>query len=160
MTLLEASAGRPTRDLATGDVLVEHGQPPGPLHVLRRGALAVTVDGSRVATISRPGAMIGELSILLGVPATATVTATQPTRVHVIDDPSTFLTASPDALLDVCRELAARLARLTGYLVDVRRQYGDQSGHLGMVDEVLSTLAAGAGPAIEIGSERDPDPYY
>ena len=49
---------------------------------------------------------------------------------------------------------------MTTYLVDIRRQYADQEGGLGMVDVVLGSLMQGAGARSELRSERDPEPEY
>ena len=64
--------------LAPGDVLVLEGNPSGPLWVLVSGELAVVKGGTEVNTISRPGAVIGEISLLLGHHHGATVQATTP----------------------------------------------------------------------------------
>jgi len=56
--------------------------------------------------------------------------------------------------------LAARLGAMTTYLADLKQQYGDHEGGLGMVDAVLGSLMRGPGARSELGSERDPDPEY
>jgi hypothetical protein len=48
---------------------------------------------------------------------------------------------------------------MTTYLVDLKQQYADHEGGLGMVDVVLGTLAQGGG-ATTLGSDRDPDPEF
>ena len=53
---------------------------------------------------------------------------------------STFLTAHPGAALAVLRTTASRLDGLTHYLVDVKQQFSDAGGHLGMVDQILDQL--------------------
>ena len=49
---------------------------------------------------------------------------------------------------------------MTGYLADIKNQYADHEGGLGMVDAVLGSLMRGSGTRSELGSERDPDPEY
>ena len=46
---------------------------------------------------------------------------------------------------------------ITGYLVDLRRQYADRTDHLGLVHTVLESLGHHQGRAVEPGSEREPD---
>ena len=46
---------------------------------------------------------------------------------------------------------------LTQYLVDVKAQFADQSGHLGMVDQILDTLVHHQAPEAQTGSIRDPE---
>ena len=123
-----------------------------------------TADGltfeADLPDIAEPGAVLGEVSILLGSDHGATVTATAPSRVHVMEEPLDALTSDAEVLLEVARGLARRLNRLNAYLSDIKAQYGNESGHLGMVDEVLAQLSFGEHGAVEPGSERDPDPYY
>ena len=158
--LLQAAAGFPVRDLETGDVLIQEGSTDVGLYVLIEGTLAVTRDGTAVASITEPGSVIGEISALLATEASATVTATSDVRLHAVDDPMTTLLADRDTLVVVARELAQRLQRMVAYLADIKEQYGDESGHLGMVDEVLGQLVFGRQESVESGSEREPDPYY
>ena len=131
-----------------------------PLFVLAEGRLLVERDGQPIATVDQPGAVLGEISMLLGVPATATVRAVGSASVHVVDADDTSLLASAEAMGDVARLLAARLQTMVTYLADVKQQYADASGHLGMVDDVLGQLTFGTAADVEPGSERDPDPYY
>jgi hypothetical protein len=56
--------------------------------------------------------------------------------------------------------LAQRLDVMTGYLVDLRRQYADRGDHLGMLDTVLDSLRHHQRRAVEPGSEREPDGPY
>jgi hypothetical protein len=56
--------------------------------------------------------------------------------------------------------LATRLQAMTTYLVDLKHQYADHEGGLGMVDVVLGTLMQTSGTRTQLGSDRDPDPEY
>ena len=49
---------------------------------------------------------------------------------------------------------------MTTYLVDLKEQYAEHEGGLGMVDVVLGTLMRSPGPRRELGSDRDPEPEY
>jgi CRP-like cAMP-binding protein len=138
-TMLELVAGRPTRSFNLGETIIEQDLSSGTLLVLVEGEVEVLRDDVRVAKISHPGAVLGEMSVLLGSAHTATVRALKPCRFAVIDDPHQFLTGSAEASLEVARLLAKRLDALNSYLVDVKRQY-EGHDHLGMVDEVLETL--------------------
>ncbi len=44
------------------------------------------------------------------------------------------------------RTTASRLDGMTRYLVDVKRQFSDAGGHLGLVDQILDTLLHHQGP--------------
>ncbi len=49
---------------------------------------------------------------------------------------------------------------MTSYLVDLRHQYADHGGGLGMIDVVLDALTRDAGTRSRLASARDPEPEY
>ncbi len=49
---------------------------------------------------------------------------------------------------------------MTTYLADLRHQYADHEGGLGMVDAVLGSLMHRSETQSELGSDRDPHPEY
>jgi CRP-like cAMP-binding protein len=110
------------------------------LYVLIEGRVEILKSETRVATISHPGAVLGDVAILLDQPHSATARCLAPSRFYVVEDPAGFLAAHPTAGLALARGLAERLDSLTHYLVDVKAQYEDRADHLGMVDEVLQSL--------------------
>jgi len=137
--ILELIAGHPTRSFAPGETIMEQDAPSGPLLVLVEGEVEILRDKVRVGKISLPGAVFGEMSVLLGSAHTATVSALKPCRFAVIEEPRQFLAGSADASLHVASLLAKRLDALSKYLVNVKEQY-EGHDHLGMVDSVLETL--------------------
>ncbi len=155
--MLELSADLPVATIAVGDVLIEEGTDPGRLYILRSGSVNVERDGVAFARIDSPGSVFGEMSVVLGKPATATVRAMTVVDVHVVDDPEAFLTQRSGAALSVLRMTAARLDGLTQYLVDVKGQFAELEGHLGMVDAILDTLVHHQAPSAVTGSARDPE---
>lgn len=126
--------------LPAGEVVMTQGEPHCRLLVLIEGAVEVIKDNVRVARSREPGAVFGELSLLLGGAHTATVRTTQPSSFYVLDDPTEFLHAHPEAALELCRLLARRIDALNRYLVDVKHQFEGQEGHMGMIGDVLDTL--------------------
>ena len=158
--LLAACSELPLIDLAVGDTLLSEGQARTALYVLVSGTLEISVQGGRVAMVSEPGSVIGEIAFLLDIDHGATVTAASPSRLHVVADVDRFLRADTESLLEISRTLALRLNRLTGYLSDVRAQYAGAGGHFELVDEVLAELAFGTEAPATPGSARDPEPLY
>ena len=67
-----------------------------------------------------------------------------------------FLKGRPEATYMLARILAQRLQGVTGYLVDLKRQFKDESNHLGVVDEILESLVHEQRRAFTPGSDRDP----
>lgn len=137
--LLDFVAQHGSRQFAAGGIVIEQGEWSGELLVLVSGEVEVLRDGVRVAKAVEPGVVFGEMSALLGGPATATVRALAPAVFSVIEKPREFLMAHPEVSLYVAELLARRLNALNIYLIDVKRQY-DGHDHLGMVDEVLESL--------------------
>ena len=157
MTLRQAAQERPELHLDAGEVLIEQEQPAGRLFVLESGTVLVERDAIAVARIDTPGAVFGEMSILLGTPATATVRCQTPCVLRVADDPVSFFSMHPEAALDLARVAAGRVDALTRYLVDVKQQYAELDGHLGMLDTVLAALTHQQSPRTRPGSVRDPE---
>jgi CRP/FNR family cyclic AMP-dependent transcriptional regulator len=155
--LLEFCVDQPVESTSAGEVLIEEGSSPGRMFVLVSGSLTAEHDGVPIARIDTPGAVFGEMSVVLDKPATATLRADSDVRVHVIDDPMTFLVERPGAALAVLRTTASRLDGLTQYVADVKRQLAGSEGHLGMVGQILDTLVHHQGVPARPGSARDPE---
>jgi CRP/FNR family transcriptional regulator, cyclic AMP receptor protein len=137
--MLQLIAGHKVQDFAPGDIVLEQGSASGRLLVLIHGEVEILRDKVRVAKASTPGAVFGEMSVLLESAHSATVRALKPSSFAIIENPRQFLGSSAEASLFVAKLLAARLDALTKYLVDVKQQY-EGHDHIGMVDEVLDTL--------------------
>jgi CRP/FNR family transcriptional regulator, cyclic AMP receptor protein len=137
--MLQLIAGHKVQNFAPGDIILEQGGASGHLMVLIQGEVEILRDNVRVAKSSAPGAVFGEMSVLLETAHTATVRALKPSSLAIIKNPRQFLGSSADASLHVAKLLANRLDALNKYLVDVKQQY-DGHDHIGMVDQVLETL--------------------
>jgi CRP/FNR family cyclic AMP-dependent transcriptional regulator len=137
--MLQLIAGHKVQNFAPGDTVLEQGSASDHLMVLIHGEVEILRDNVRVAKSSAPGAVFGEMSVLLETAHTATVRALKPSSFAIIENPRQFLGSSADASLHVAKLLANRLDALNKYLVDVKQQY-DGHDHIGMVDQVLETL--------------------
>lgn len=158
-TPLDYCTDLPERTFEAGDVVIQEGV-PGPLFVLVEGAVEILKGDVRVNLVDDPGAIFGEVSVLLGCPPMATVRAFERSRFRVANDGLAFIASRPELALAVARLLAGRLVSVTSYLVDVKKQFEDQRSHLGIVDEVLETLvhAQGGAEDADRGSDREADP--
>jgi CRP/FNR family cyclic AMP-dependent transcriptional regulator len=105
--LLTFSADLPTRTLPAGETLIDEGAPAGRMFILVSGSVVVEHDGVAFARIDTPGAVFGEMSVVLERPATATVRAADELLVRVVEDPVQFLTNQPGAALVVLRTTAS-----------------------------------------------------
>ena len=155
--LLDYSADLPARSIPAGEVLLVEGERAPSMLVLLSGQVVIERGGVAFARIDTPGAVFGEMSAVLDQPVSATVRAVDDLQVRVIDDPMEFLRNRPGAALAVLRTTASRLDGLTHYLIDVKQQFADEEGHLGMVDRVIDHLVHHQGPTARTGSARDPE---
>jgi CRP-like cAMP-binding protein len=143
---LALTAHLPEVSLEPGDVVVREGGTSSSLWILVSGALRVRKGDVIVNTIDQPGAVIGEMSLLLGTRHSATVEASQPTRLRFVANGNALLDRDPAFAKLVAIGLAERLALLTTYLADLTQQHGDAPG-LSMLSTVLGQL-----------EQRAPDP--
>lgn len=137
--VLAALSGHPVQHFATGETVLAQGDRTGLLFILTEGSVEVVKDEVKVASTSEPGAIFGDLSVLLGTPHTATVRTLAPSTFHVLTDPRGFFRENPLLCVHLCELLARRLDALLQYLVDVKRQF-EGHDHIGMVDQVIDTL--------------------
>ena len=138
-TLLTLTYEQPTLSLAPGDVLIKEGDPGGDLYVLESGRLRVERDGVTLATISAAGALIGEMSVLLGTENTATVRAEKPTTVRVVKDALAYLERQPLVALRVAMLLSQRLDATSALLVEAQK--GKPQEPTGIFGRLMSTLS-------------------
>jgi CRP/FNR family transcriptional regulator, cyclic AMP receptor protein len=54
--------------MAGGSVILEEGQNTGRVYVLVEGRIEVLRGGTEVTVLDEPGSLVGEMSVLLGVP--------------------------------------------------------------------------------------------
>ena len=156
-TILSFCQGLPEAVFNPGDVLLGEGEREGVLYILLEGEVEVLKGDFQINTVSEPGAIFGETSVLLDIPHTATVKALTSCRAYVVKRASEFLQSHKDISYQLARLLAQRLHGITTYLVDLKNQFEDQQDHLGMVDEVLETLVHQQAEECTPGSDRDPN---
>lgn len=141
-------------------VLLTEGQKTGCIYVLADGRLEVLRGETPIAELDEPGALVGEMSVLLDLPHTATVRALGDAKVRVVEDGAAFLSARPELSWLVARLLARRLNAASTYLADLKRQFSGYGNHLEMVGEVLESLMHQPERSLQPGSEREPGLDY
>ncbi len=142
-SLLELTANRPTRTLAAGEILLVQDEGGGDLFILLSGELSVLRDGVKIATISQPGTVVGEISVLLGTKSTATVQAERETKVRVVRDAKKILEADSDLSLRVAALVAGRLYATSSLLVELSKQH--KGVERTVFSRILSALLSSAG---------------
>ncbi len=146
------------KSVDAGTILLPEGGNTGKLFVLAEGAVEISRNGTVFAASDDPGAIFGEMAVLLNLPHTATVKTTRQSVVYEIPDATSFMESDPAIALMIAKTLAQRLYTSTTYLVDLKKQYAGQSNHLGMVSDVLASLVFQKHTSFEPGSDREPDP--
>jgi CRP-like cAMP-binding protein len=156
--ILEYCIGGIRRNVSPGDLVVHEGGRTGHLYVLIEGRLEVVKGDTVVATITEPGAVLGEMSVLLDKPHTATVRAAQDSTIYEIDDAALFLRNQPAVALLIARMLAQRLNVANTYLADLKQQYAGHGNHLAMVGDLLQSMINLSPTEVSPGSDRQSDP--
>ena len=150
----------PRLEVARGGTLIEEGVRTDRLFVVIAGAFDVVRNDVRITRVAEPGAFLGEIAAVLGSAPTADVVAAEDSEVHVIEQASTAVHAHPELTYAIAQLLARRLAAVTAYLVDIKRQYADSNSHLALMDQVLGNLVSMHPARIRPGSERTDVPDY
>ena len=156
--ILEYCIGGARRNVSAGTEVLHEGRRTGPLYVLIEGRLEVVKGDTVVATLTEPGAVLGEMSVLLDQAHTATVRAAEDSVIYEIDDAASFLRQQPAVALMIARMLAQRLNVATTYLADIKRQYGGHGNHLAMVGDLLESMINLPPTQVSPGSDRKSDP--
>ena len=156
--ILEYCIGGIRRNVSPGDLVVHEGGRTGHLYVLIEGRLEVIKGDTVVASITEPGAVFGEMSVLLDKPHTATVRAATDSIVYEINDAASFLRQQPAVALLIARLLAQRLNVATTYLADIMHQYAGHGDHLSMIGDILQSMINLPPITVSPGSDRQSDP--
>src|SRR6476646_3431604 len=101
--VLDYCSGALQRTVCAGTLILHEGSTTGHLFVLIEGKLEVVKGDTVVASIVEPGAVVGEMSILLDQPHTATVRAASDSTIYQFSDAASFLREQPAVALLVAR---------------------------------------------------------
>jgi CRP/FNR family transcriptional regulator, cyclic AMP receptor protein len=138
--ILSAFVSLPILDYAPGELMVGEGSRSGKLLVLIKGEVEVIRRGTNVTHIDEPGAIFGEMSVLLDMPHSAMVTAMSNVKVYEIKNAIDFLRENSAVSLHLAALLARRLYYTTSYLVDVQNEVKDKRENVDFIDRILSAL--------------------
>jgi CRP/FNR family transcriptional regulator, cyclic AMP receptor protein len=139
-------ASLPVTVFEEGQTVLAAGSTTGQLYILRQGSVEIIRDGQQIATVSEPGAVFGELAIILDKPHTADVRALERSEFHVAKA-SSLLGENVAALLYVSALLARRLDAANEVIVDVKKELGagKQPGVISKALDKLEKLLSPAG---------------
>lgn len=74
-----------TREFPAGSFLCHQTEPANSLFILQKGKIRVLLNNDEIALINRPGTIMGEMSLFLNEPRTATLTAAEDSIVNVVN---------------------------------------------------------------------------
>ena len=138
-SVLRKLSSLPVETYEPGDLVLAGGSSTGKLLIMSEGVVEVVRGGVRIAEIADPGAVFGDLAVLLDQPHSADVRALAPSTFYVADG-RTILRVDPITTLYVAVVLAQRLETVDSLLVEARRQLArtDQPRHL--IRETLENI--------------------
>lgn len=139
-SLLTLTYSSPTRDVAKGEELVTQGTPGRDLYVLESGKFIVERDRVPIATIDQPDSMIGEMSVLLGRPHSASVRAVSASKVRVVRDAMRILEKHPELALRIAMLQSQRLDATSALLVELNRESAGKPAEQSLIGRIFSTL--------------------
>jgi CRP-like cAMP-binding protein len=151
-------ASLPLVTYQAGETAFAAGSRTGRLLILREGAVAISKGAIEIANVDEPGAVFGELSVLLDQPHTADVHALETTQFHVADA-AELLTEDPVALLYVATILARRLDGANKALTELKSQLqaGRPRSAIGKtVEKMEELLSTGGASLVYAGYPFDP----
>ena len=112
----------PTRSYSQGDTILKEGSKSGEILFLKSGSIEIRVDDSPITTISSPGAMLGEVAVLLNRGHSASAIALKDSEFYVLDDAEKALANHPEINKEISRALARRLVRTSESIAELTKQ--------------------------------------
>jgi len=107
-------AALPLVTYQVGETVIAYGSRTARLFILKKGAVAIVKEDTEIAKVTEPGAVFGELSILLDQPNKVDVRALETSQLHVADA-AVLLTQNP-----IAAYIAMVLARQLDNAIDLQ----------------------------------------
>ena len=139
-SILDYCAGAAQLTFEPNSILLDEGRKTDRLYVLIEGVIEIVRDGVRVALVNEPGAILGEMSVLLDLPHTATARALSSGRAYELEHAREFLRSRPDTAMFLAELLAQRLNEATTAIVDLVHQLPMHADRLNTVRSILEGL--------------------
>src|SRR6516225_10538162 len=111
-----------------GETVIVDGSTTDRLLILKKGNVAIVKGDTEIAKVAEPGAVFGELSVLLNQPHTADVRALETSQFHIANATALF-EQNPMAVLHVATVLAHRLDGANRALIQLKHQLSTGAPH-------------------------------
>jgi CRP/FNR family transcriptional regulator, cyclic AMP receptor protein len=141
-----------------GESVIADGSKTGRLLILKKGAVTIEKEGTEIAKVTEPGAVFGELSLLLDHPHAADVFALETSQFHVANA-AALLAQNPIAVLYIAKMLAHRLDAANLALIQLKSQLqtGEPNNVVAKTVSKLEGLLAVSGASlVYAGYPHDP----
>src|SRR6188472_3114835 len=89
--ILVKLAGLPIRVFERGDVVLAQGSMTGRLLFLKQGVVDIVMEEVFLTRVTEPGAVFGDVALLLQQPHTADVLAVESSSFYVVEEAEAFL---------------------------------------------------------------------
>lgn len=157
--ILTIVSNLPKVEFEPGEEVLTEGSKSGRMYFLVNGLVAIVRSGVQVAEVSDPGAVFGEMALLLDAPHTATVKALVRTRFHVVENGAGLLRENAEVSAYIAAVLARRLDSLNRYLISLKRRGASEDDPAGLVDDMLDALINQEPEARDYRARTDSDPF-
>tara|TARA_R110000850_G_scaffold60524_1_gene138826 strand:+ start:920 stop:1393 length:474 start_codon:yes stop_codon:yes gene_type:complete len=127
----------PRHRIESGTTVLREGEEGSTLFVLKQGGVRVLRDGIELSVITYPGALFGEISVLVGGAHMATVTTTEDSEFYIIQNAGDILEEHPELGVPVAFVLASRLKSVTFYLAGLEKEFGAREEKISMLNRAL-----------------------
>ena len=134
--ILDICEGSDPKGYNPGETILSEGEKAGVLFVLIEGKVDIVKGGYVLNTVSEPGTIYGEISMLLDVPHMATVKVVEASKFYKISISDPMFDSS-ELSMQLAMVLASRLNKITKYLVDMKDRSAESEEQFGMVCEAL-----------------------
>lgn len=141
-----------------GESVIADGSKTGRLLILKKGTVAIEKEGTEIAKVSEPGAVFGELSLLLDRPHTADVRVLETSQFHVANA-AALVDQNPIAVLYIAKMLAHRLDDANHALLQLKSQLQAGEPHSVVaktVNKIQGLLAVSGASLVYAGYPHDP----
>lgn len=125
------------KDYKTGSVLLKEGERAGIIYILKEGNIEIQKKDVKITTVSKPGSIFGEMSVLLDIPHTATVRTLTDSKLFTMENADEFLKNHKEITYHLANMLAERLYVATNYLTDLKKDFVDNSSKVDVIIENL-----------------------
>jgi CRP-like cAMP-binding protein len=139
--------------------VIVDGSKTGRLLILKKGTVTIEKEGTEIAKVTGPGAVFGELSLLLDQPHAANVVASETSQFRVANA-TALLAQNPIAVLYIAKMLAHRLDAANHALIQLKNhlQTGEPNNVVAKTVSKLAGLLAVSGASLVYAGYPD-DPF-